>query len=96
MIGLKRSGKSTFINLISKKLTSFELPNDQSVTKKITEYEIYPFEDEEKNNITSIKLWDTPGIEKTTSFDSESIVIDFLEEKFDEINLIYFLKKMVQ
>ena len=93
LIGLKRSGKSTLINLISKKLTSFELPNDQSVTKKITEYEIYPFEEEEKNNITSIKLWDTPGIEKTTSFDSESIVIDFLEEKFDEINLIYFLKK---
>lgn len=81
------------INLISKKLTSFELPNDQSVTKKITEYEVYPFEEEEKNNITSIKLWDTPGIEKTTSFNSESLVIDFLEEKFDEINLIYFLKK---
>lgn len=81
------------INLISKKLTSFELPNDQSVTKKITEYEIYPFEEEEKNKITSIKLWDTPGIEKTTSFNSESIVINFLEEKFDELNLIYFLKK---
>lgn len=93
LIGLKRSGKSTLINLISKKLTSFELPNDQSVTKKITEYEVYPFEEEEKNNITSIKLWDTPGIEKTTSFNSESLVIDFLEEKFDEINLIYFLKK---
>lgn len=93
LIGLKRSGKSTFINLISKKLTSFELPNDQSVTKKITEYEIYPFEEEEKNKITSIKLWDTPGIEKTTSFNSESIVINFLEEKFDELNLIYFLKK---
>ena len=93
LIGLKRSGKSTLINLISKKLTSFELPNDQSVTKKITEYEIYPFEEEEKNNITSIKLWDTPGIEKTTSFNSESIVINFLEEKFDELNLIYFLKK---
>jgi ribosome biogenesis GTPase A len=68
LIGLKRAGKSTLINLISKKLTSFELPNDQSVTKKITEYEIYPFEDEEKNNITSIKLWDTPGIEKTYFF----------------------------
>jgi shikimate kinase len=34
VIGLKRSGKSSLINIISKKLTVFELPNDKSVTKK--------------------------------------------------------------
>ena len=93
LIGLKRSGKSTLINIISKKLTAFELPNDQSVTKKITKYEIYPFENEEKNNITSIKFYDTPGIEKTSSFNSVKMIIKFLEEKFNEINLIYFIKK---
>ena len=93
MIGLKRSGKSTLINLVSKKLIAFELPNDQSVTHKITEYEVYPFEDEEKYNISSIKFYDTPGIEKTKTFDSEKIVIDFLEKKFNEVNLIYFMKR---
>lgn len=93
LIGLKRSGKSTLINIISKKLTAFELPNDQSITKTITEYDIYPFEEEEKNNISCIKFYDSPGIEKTEIFDSESIVIDFLKNKFDEINLIYFVKR---
>lgn len=93
LIGLKRSGKSTLINIVSKKFTAFELPNDQSVTKKITEYEVYPFENEEKFNISSIKFYDSPGIEKTDSFNSEKIVIDFLEKKFNEINLIYFLKR---
>jgi ribosome biogenesis GTPase A len=93
VIGLKRSGKSSLINIISKKLTAFELPNDKSVTKKINEYEIYPFEEEEKYNISCIKFYDTPGIENTKEFDSESLVIEFLEEKFNEINLIYFLKR---
>ena len=93
LIGLKRAGKSTLINIISRKLTAFELANDQSVTKRITEYEIYPFEEEEKYNISCIKFYDSPGIEKTNNFDSESMVIDFLSEKFDEINLIYFLKR---
>ena len=65
LLGLKHSGKSSLINIISKKLTALELPFDQSVTKKITEYEIYPFEEEEKYNITSLKFYDTPGIENT-------------------------------
>ena len=92
LIGLKRSGKSTLINIISKKLMAFELANDQSVTKTITEYEIFPFE-EEGNNISCLKFYDSPGIEKTKELDSESIIIEFLEEKFNEINLIYFLKR---
>ena len=93
LIGLKRSGKSTLINIISKKLTALELPNDESVTKKITEYDIYPLEDEEQNNISCIKFYDTPGIENSKSFNSESIIIDFLKKKFDQIDLIYFLKR---
>ena len=93
LLGLKRSGKSSLINIISKKLTALELPFDQSVTKKITEYEIYPFEEEEKYNITSLKFYDTPGIENTKKFNSEKIIINFLEKKFNEINLIYFIKR---
>jgi len=93
LIGLKRSGKSSLINIISKKLTALEMPYDQSVTKKITEYEIYPFEEEEKYNITSLKFYDTPGIENTRLFNSEKIIIDFLEKKFNEINLIYCVKR---
>ena len=93
LLGLKRSGKSSLINIISKKLTALELPYDQSVTKKITEYEVYPFEEEEKYNITSLKFYDTPGIENTKKFNSEKIIINFLEKKFNEINLIYFIKR---
>ena len=70
-----------------------ELPNDQSVTKKISEYEVYPYENEETYNISSIKFFDSPGIEKNANLNSEEIVIDFLEKKFNEINLIYFLKR---
>ena len=93
LIGLKRSGKSTLINIISKQLTALELPNDQSITKKITEYEIYPFEKEEKFNITGLKFYDTPGIENTQNYNSEKIIINFLKEKFNELNLIYVFKK---
>lgn len=93
LIGLKRAGKSTLINIISKKLTALELPNDQSVTKKISEYEVYPYENKEEYNISSIKFYDSPGIEKNANLNSEEIVIDFLEKKFNEINLIYFLKR---
>ena len=43
LIGLKSSGKSSLINIISKQLVAFELPNSQSVTKKISEYENLSF-----------------------------------------------------
>lgn len=48
---------------------------------------------EEKYNISSIKFYDSPGIEKTENFNSEEIVIDFLKKRFNEINLIYFLRR---
>ena len=52
---------------------------------------IYPFENEEKYNISSLKFDDTSGIENTKQFNSAKILIEFIERKFNEINLIYFL-----
>ena len=60
VIGLSRVGKSTFINLISRKLTALESDLTVSVTKNISEYYIY--HKDGKNGHGAIKLIDTPGI----------------------------------
>ena len=59
--GLARVGKSTFINLMSRKLTALESDLKVSVTKNISEYYIYNKENKKKEH-GAIKLIDTPGL----------------------------------
>lgn len=65
VMGLSRVGKSTFINLISRKLTALESDLTISVTKNISEYYIY--HKDGKNGHGAIKLIDTPGLVKNKS-----------------------------
>ena len=59
LIGLSRAGKSTFINLLSRKLSALEAELSVSVTKNISEYYIYKDDDSKRKG--AIKLIDTPG-----------------------------------
>ena len=60
--GLARVGKSTFINLISRKLSALESDLAVSVTKNISDYYIY--KNDNKQGHAAIKLIDTPGLVK--------------------------------
>ena len=60
LTGLCRSGKSTFINLLSEKLVALESNEAESVTLKVSEYYIYRNDDKEEHG--AIKLIDTPGL----------------------------------
>ena len=65
IIGLARVGKSTFINLMSRKLTALESDLMVSVTKNISEYYIYNKDNKQKHG--AIKLIDTPGLVKNNN-----------------------------
>lgn len=95
--GISRSGKSTLINLLSRKLVSLESPESKSITRKITEYLL-----ERKGEKIGIKLIDTPGLEifkeggKTINY--IKTVIDLIKSKMkecedskDDIHMIYFV-----
>ena len=58
--GLSRSGKSTFINIVAKKLIANESPVVESNTKNITSY--YLSFDESIQNIGKLNLIDSPGL----------------------------------
>ena len=60
--GLARVGKSTFINLISRKLSALESDLAVYVTKNISDYYIY--KNDNKQDHAAIKLIDTPGLVK--------------------------------
>lgn len=60
LLGKSRVGKSTFVNLFTRKLTALETDESVSVTNNLSEYYIY--KDDEKNTHGAIKLIDTPGI----------------------------------
>ena len=60
MTGLSRVGKSTFINLMTRKLSALESDLAESVTKNISEYYIYNKDNKKKHG--AIKLIDTPGL----------------------------------
>ncbi len=60
---ISRAGKSSLINVLSKKLISLESPEPKSITKGITEYIIYRKE-QNNNKKVRIKLIDTPGLAK--------------------------------
>jgi len=60
LTGLSRTGKSTFINLLSGKIMALEADETESVTKNISEYYIY--RDDDKDEHGALKIIDTPGI----------------------------------
>ena len=77
LTGLSRAGKSSFINLMTGKLSALESNDKESVTSKLTEYFIYPHEKSNENNkdnkdydLFSIQLIDSPGI--VLNFNDES------------------------
>jgi ribosome biogenesis GTPase A len=60
LTGLCRSGKSTFINLLTEKLIALESNESESVTLKVSEYYIHRNDDKKEHG--AIKLIDTPGL----------------------------------
>ena len=87
--GLCRVGKSTFINLLAGKMIAFESDDNNSVTKKITEYYIYKKEDKKEDKIESgaIKLIDTPGLIQYSG-NKENVRKDYLYEETKLMNMI--------
>ena len=85
LTGLSRTGKSTFINLLSGKLMALEGDAVESVTKNISEYYIY--KDDDKDEHGAIKIIDTPGIVPNNNIinneykDAEKKVISMIKEK---------------
>lgn len=99
LTGFYRAGKSTFINLVSRKLIALESNLSYSVTKNISEYYIYRDDNDDNNEHAAIKLIDTPGIVngKTDNEykEKENQIIGLIkgEEKTFEkrIHFIFFL-----
>ena len=85
LTGMCRSGKSSFINLISEKLVALETNDTESVTLKVSEYYVYRNDNKEEHG--AIKLIDTPGICDNPKVNSEtySKIKEFLENKDREI-----------
>ena len=81
LTGKSRSGKSTFINYLSNKLSALESCKKTSVSQKITEYCIYL--NNNNNERSMIKLFDTPGItpEEGKRNECQNFLIDFLQNK---------------
>ena len=99
LTGLSRSGKSTFINLLSGKIVALEADASESVTKKISEYYIYKDDDKDENG--AIKIIDTPGIvpkNKDINNDYQNVenqVIKMIKEQDksfeNQIHFIFFV-----
>jgi GTP-binding protein EngB required for normal cell division len=97
LTGISRSGKSTFINILSKKLISLETPECLSITREINEFVIY--KEVEGQGLIKLKLIDTPGLtiipeEKKDTTDDVINSIDKKLKEFDDsnesIHIIYF------
>ena len=86
--GAPRMGKSSLINLLSKKLISLENDNQISVTNKIKKYMIPLGENKEFNG--HLKIIDTPGI---IDKDHQQNLIKIFDDiiKKEKIDLIFFL-----
>ena len=98
LTGLSRTGKSTFINLLSGKIMSLEADETESVTKTISEYYIYKDDDKEEHG--AIKIIDTPGIVPNRSDEedyknAENKVINMIknqDKSFEnKIHFIFFV-----
>ena len=103
VLGISRAGKSTLINLLSRKLVSLESPDVESVTQNINEYvlERTITDGEKKFGKIGIKLIDTPGLKTKKDgkkMDFIKMVIELIKKKMkecedskDDIHLIYFV-----
>ena len=95
LTGLSRTGKSTFINLLSGKIIALEGDASESVTKNISEYYIY--KDDDKDEHGAIKIIDTPGIvpnnNEYKNVEKEVIkIIKDQDKNFEnQIHFIFFL-----
>ena len=90
LVGMRQSGKSTFVNLMLGKLLALEVNDDEFSTLKVSKYMIHR-ENDDKENI--IKIIDTPGIEKDDEREKKAIeaVNSFNENKEKQgINIILF------
>ena len=85
LTGLCRSGKSTFINLLTEKLVALESNESESVTLKVSEYYIHRNDDKKEHG--AIKLIDTPGLcdDKDVNQKVLEQINSFLENKKNEI-----------
>ena len=98
LTGKSRSGKSTFINYLTNKLSALESCKKTSVSQKITEYCIYLNND--NNERSMIKLFDTPGItpEEVKKNECQNFLTHFLRneendmEKQIHIILFFFME----
>ena len=81
LTGKSRSGKSTFINYLTNKLSALESCKKTSVSQKVTEYCIYL--NNNSNERSMIKLFDTPGItsEEVKKNECQNFLIDYLGNK---------------
>ena len=88
LIGDSRTGKSTFINLVSQKLTSLELQGTNSVTNKILTYEVY------MDDILKKYIGNCPGGLRFTDtlrlVNKKCYEMVKKEVKLDKIDIIYF------
>ena len=99
LTGISGSGKSTFINIINNSLISLENENKESITKRISEYNIY-LDKNTKNGF--IKFIDTPGfssqLNSMENIDLNQInknILDLIKEyknknSFDNIHFVLF------
>lgn len=85
LTGMSRSGKSTFINLLSGKLVALETNEAQSVTLKFSEY--YMYRDDNKKEHGGLKLIDTPGICENEEVNSKTyeILYEYVKNEKKEI-----------
>ena len=94
LTGLSRTGKSTFINLLSGKIIALEADSSDSVTKNISEYYIYKCDN--KDGHAAIKIIDTPGIvpndNKKEYREVQNKVIDMIKNQDKDFNTkIHFI-----
>ena len=98
LTGISRSGKSTLINVLSKKLVTLESPFLESVTNEIREYKVLASENGEF--LTGLRFFDTPGLTVKKNRNTIKEVKNAIEKKInetkdsrDDIHLIYFMQK---
>ena len=100
LTGISGSGKSTFINIINNSLIALENDDKESVTKRISEYNIYLDNKNTKNGF--IKFIDTPGfncqLNSKKNIDLNQInknILNLIKEyknknSFDNIHFVLF------
>ena len=97
LTGISRVGKSSLINLLAGKMIALEGDDNDSVTKKITEYYIYKNDDKEEH--AAIKLIDTPGFVANRDDATEKKILEMIKNNHKETNLakkihfIFFILK---